>query len=201
MSSNVIYPQGGGGVDIVIPAGDSIAVYTKDEAEVYLKLNYPQFPESVTLTATVQAGQMVLGPYADGATVQINANAAEVLYSVGLSPEILELKGARLQGDPTALDATGTLTAAAILSGIVTSTTAAAVVATVDTGTLMDGAGDFAVGDSFDWSVVNTGPDSFTVTADTDHTVVGDGAVAAGTSAVFRTRKTAVGVFVTYRIG
>lgn len=58
-----------------------------------------------------------------------------------------------------------------------------------------------AVGDSIDWAVINTGPNTFTVTADTDHTLVGAGAVATATSGLFRTRKTAANTFVTYRIG
>lgn len=202
MSSNIIYPQGGGGVDITVGAGESIAIYTKDEANVLLRVTDPNMPDTYTLTATVQNGESVLGPYTSGATLRINAGAAEVLYSVGLSPQIIEQKGARIQGDPGVLDATGTLTAAMILSGIVTSTTAAAVAATLDTGAIMDTAGEFAVGDSFDWAVINTGPDTFTVTAAASgHTVVGAGAVATATSAVFRTRKTATDTFVTYRIG
>lgn len=202
MSSNIIYPQGGGGVDITVGAGESIAIYTKDEANVLLRVTDPNMPDTYTLTATVQNGQSVLGPYTSGATLRINAGAAEVLYSVGLSPQIIEQKGARIQGDPGVLNATGTLTAAMILSGIVTSTTAAAVAATLDTGAIMDTAGEFAVGDSFDWAVINTGPNTFTVTAAASgHTVVGAGAVATATSAVFRTCKTATDTFVTYRIG
>ena len=202
MSSNIIYPQGGGGVDITVGAGESIAIYTKDEANVLLRVTDPNMPDTYTLTATVQNGESVLGPYTSGATLRINAGAAEVLYSVGLSPQIIEQKGARIQGDPGVLNATGTLTAAMILSGIVTSTTAAAVAATLDTGAIMDTAGEFAVGDSFDWAVINTGPNTFTVTAAASgHTVVGAGAVATTTSAVFRTRKTATDTFVTYRIG
>ena len=99
------------------------------------------------------------------------------------------------------LNATGTLTAAMILAGIVTSTTAAGVTATLDTGTVLDAASEFAIGDSFDWSAINTGGNAFTVTASSGHTVVGAGAVAGGTSGLFRTRKTAANTFVTYRIG
>lgn len=202
MSSNVIYPQGGGGVDITVPAGESIAIYTKDEANVLLNAGYPNMPDSYTLTATVQNEQTVLGPYTDGAVLQINAGAAEVLYAVGASPSIIEQKGARIQGTPGVLNATGTLTAEMILSGIVTSTTAAGVTATLDTGAIMESAGEFAVGDSFDWSAINTGANAFTVTAAASgHTVVGDGAVAAGESGVFRTRKTDTDTFVTYRVG
>lgn len=111
----------------------------------------------------------------------------------------------RVQPAPGALNATGALTTALIRGGIVTSSTAAAVVATLDTGTVTDAAltGDnaVAVDDSWEWSVINTGPNTFTVTAATGHTLVGAGAVATATSARFLTRKTAANTFVTYRIG
>lgn len=200
MSSSVIYPQGGKGVEITLTAGESIAVYTKDQARVYRKLGYPNHPTELSLLGTVISGQTVFGAYASGATIVIEAGAAQVLYQTGLAPVITELKGARLQGDPGVLNATGTLTAAMILAGIVTSTTAAAVAATLDTGAIMETAGEFAVGDSFDWSVINTGANAFTVTASAAHTIVGAAAVAATTSATFRTRKTAASTFVTYRI-
>ena len=57
-----------------------------------------------------------------------------------------------------------------------------------------------AVNDSFDWSAIATGANSFTVTASTGHTIVGSGVVATVTSGRFRTRKTAANTFVTYRL-
>jgi hypothetical protein len=75
------------------------------------------------------------------------------------------------------------------------------VVATLDTGAIMDAAGTFAVNDAFFWSAINTGSNSFTVTAAASgHTVVGAGAVASATSGRFMTRKTAANTFVSYRI-
>lgn len=203
MSSNVVYLQGGLAVDITIPAAESIAVFTKDVAQVYRIVGYPNVPNTKNLLGTVTNGQTVFGPYASGATIRINANASEVLYQVGIDPVVTELKGQRLQGTPGVLNATGTLTAAMILSGIVTSTstTAAAVAATLDTGTVLDAASEFAIGDSFDWSAIATGANAFTVTASAGHTIVGAGAVATGTSGLFRTRKTAANTFVTYRVG
>lgn len=109
------------------------------------------------------------------------------------------------QGAPGTLNATGTLTAALLQTGIVTSTTAAVVTATLDTGTLMDttfNAGDapLLAGEGFAWSVINTGPSTFTVTAAAGHTVVGAGAVATATSARFFTRRTAANTYITYRL-
>jgi hypothetical protein len=64
----------------------------------------------------------------------------------------------------------------------------------------MDAAAQMAIGDSVDWTVINTGPNTFTVTAATGHTIVGAAAVATATSGWFRTRKTAADTFITYRL-
>jgi hypothetical protein len=74
------------------------------------------------------------------------------------------------------------------------------VAATLDTGTVMDAAGTFAVDDSFDWAIINTGGNTLTVTASTGHTIVGTATVVTVVSARFRTRKTAANTFVTYRL-
>lgn len=102
---------------------------------------------------------------------------------------------------PVAVNTTATLTIAQILSGIITSTTAAAVTGTLPTGTLSDAAGETQEDEGFEWVVINTGgTNAFTVQANTDHTLVGAGAVAANTSGRFVTRKTAANTFVTYRV-
>lgn len=110
----------------------------------------------------------------------------------------------KLQGAPDALDATGTLTAALIAKGVVTSSTASAVTATLATGAQMDTAFGTRVeiGEAVEWSAVNTGgSNAFTVTAAaTGHTVVGAGAVAANNSGLFRSKRTAANTWVTYRI-
>jgi len=64
----------------------------------------------------------------------------------------------------------------------------------------MDAASEFAIGDSFDWSVIKVGAGNFTVTAATGHTIVGVAVVTTATSALFRTKKTAANTFVTYRL-
>jgi len=108
----------------------------------------------------------------------------------------------RVQGAPGTLNTTGTLTAALISTGIVTSTTAAAVTATVDTGTAMDTAlaAEHSVNDAFDWSATATGANAFTVTAASGHTLVGSGIVSSGASGSFRSRRTAANTWVTYRL-
>lgn len=109
------------------------------------------------------------------------------------------------QPTPTAIAATATLTIAQLLTLIVTTSGTAAITLTLPTGTLCDAgvtAPTLAVNGSFDWAVINTGSSAAAVTlaAATGHTIVGATGVAIGTSAGFRTRKTAANTFVTYRM-
>lgn len=194
----IVYPNGT--VKVTIPAAESIAVFTQDVAQVFRNLGYPNFPPSSDLVGTVNNTQTVFGAYASGAEIVINAGAAPVFYEVGTGPVVQSALNPLRHSAPVALNATGALTAAAMLSGIVTSTTAAAVAGTVPTGAVLDLASEFAIGDWFDWSVIATGANAFTVTAATGHTVVGTAAVATATSGRFRTRKTAADTFITYRI-
>lgn len=198
MSYAIVYPQGR--VKITVPATESVAVYTKDSAIVSREQGYPNVPPTTDIIGTVNNTQTVFGAYASGATIIIEAGASPVLYAVGVAPVVDNIYGGRYQPDPVALNATGAVTAAAILGGIVTSTTGAAVAGTIPTGTVMEAASDWAIGDAIDWSVINTGGNTFTVTAATDHTIVGVAAVVTVTSGRFRTRKTATNTFVTYRI-
>jgi hypothetical protein len=105
-----------------------------------------------------------------------------------------------IQTTPNAVNTTATLTAAQLLAGIITSTTAAAVTGTLPTGTLLDAADNLAVDDAFEWAVIATGANAFTIAAGTDHTIVGSAVVATATSGRFRSRKTAANTFVTYRL-
>jgi hypothetical protein len=193
-----VYDQGK--ATVVIAAGESIAVATQGVATVSRILGFPNHPDTLTALGTVNNAQTVFGPYASGATIQVEAQAATVFYETGTSPVVQSFYNAQLQPAPVALDATGPLTATAILNGLVTSTTAAAVAGTLPTGAVLDLASEFAVGDSFDWSVIATGANAFTVTAAAGHTIVGTAAVATVTSGRFRTRKTAANTFVTYRM-
>lgn len=200
MSSKVVAPLGQ--VTVVLAAGESIAVFSKGVATVSQVLGYPNHPQTVSQIGTVTNGETVFGSYVSGATIIIDAGPQGALYESGTAPVVTGARDWQLQGNPVALDATGALTAAAMLGGIVTSTTAAAVAGTVPTGTIMDAADTaLAIGDSFDWSVINTGgANAFTVTAAAGHTLVGAAAVAASTSGRFRTRKTAAATYITYRL-
>lgn len=198
MSYNVIFTQGT--ETVTVPAAESIAVQSYSAASVFQQVGFPNFPNSQDLLGVVNNTTTVFGPFAAGATITIQAGASEVAYAVGTAPAVSDGGKYQLQGTPGVLNGTGTLTAAMILSGIVTSTSGAGVVATLDTGAIVDAASEFAIADSFDWSVINTGPNSFTVTASTGHTIVGVAAVATATSAAWRTRKTAANTFVTSRM-
>jgi hypothetical protein len=105
------------------------------------------------------------------------------------------------QPAPAAVDTTATLTVANIQTGIVTTSTAAAVDMTLPTGTLMDGG---IVGVQNDmatmWTVINTGPNTATLLDGVDHTIVGAAAVAADTSGRFVSRRTGTTTWVTYRV-
>jgi hypothetical protein len=197
--TNIVYPNGT--VEVTIPATESIAVYTVGKAKVSRQVGYPNYPESVSVLGEVEDEQTVFGAYASGATIIIEAGAAPVYYEIGVAPVVKsKLYAQRYQADPVAVNVTGAVSAAAILGGIVTSTTAAAVAGTVPTGAVMEAAANWTTGDAVDWSVIATGANAFTVTAASGHTLVGDAAVASGTSGQFRTRKTAADTFVTYRI-
>lgn len=119
------------------------------------------------------------------------------------------------QPSPTAKTTAVTLTAANLLTGIITAVptaTGATIAYTLPTGTLLDAAVDMAINDAFDWVLINSAlaaADTITVTAGTDHTIVGGPIVQSlhastggitGYSAQFRTRKTAANTFVSYRI-
>lgn len=197
--SNILLPNQG--VTLTIAASDKLATYSLGSYSVTKTVGYPNVP-ATTASVYSGSGANTTSAFSAATSVTIQAGNAALYYETGTGPVIVERN--RLFGyqtTPGTLDATGTLTAALILGGIVTSSTAAAVTATLDTGAVMDTVIDMDVDDSFMWSAINTGgTNAFTVTASTDHTIVGAGVVAASTSGRFLTRKTAANTFVTYRL-
>lgn len=144
------------------------------------------------------AGGFTSAAFTAPTRIELTSGSNPTFYSVGTAAFNQENP---TQPTPGALNATGTLTAALVFGGIVTSTTAAAVTATLDTGTIFDAASTFAVNDYVDWSAINTGgTNAFTVTASAGHTLSGNGVVAANTTGRFRTVKTAANTFVTHRL-
>lgn len=203
MAGSLIVPAGGR-KEVSLAASDKLAVFTRGTALIYQEVGYPQYPSKLNYLGDVVNEEYLSSAVSAAATFVIDntGNPFPALYEIGTAPVIKDegRKASSVQGDPVALNATGAITAAAILGGIVTSTTAAAVAGTVPTGTALDAAAEFAVGDSVDWSVIATGANAFTVTADTGHTLVGAAVVATATAGRFRSRKTAANTFVTYRL-
>lgn len=202
MSYSTIAPQGT--LVLALTAGQKIAVQTQGEAQVLQEVGFPNYPTQLDLIQTVVNTTYTSSAFASGATLTVNAGAFPVFYDIGTDPVVGTDGNWQRQGDPTALNATGNLTVAMIMSGIVTSTTAAAVTATPPTGTLIDGATQFAIGDSLDFSVINTGgANAFTISVGggvAGITLVGNMAVAASSSGRFRVRKTAAATFTIYRL-
>jgi len=199
--SNYLSPFGT--VTVTVPAGESIAVFSQGRVLVERLVGTPNYPSMPQQIGNFSNGQSVFGSYASGATIVITAvGGIECYYEVGTAPVVKQTRLlSPVQVAPGTLDATGTLTAALVLTGLVTSSTAAGVTATLDTGAIMEASSDWDANDTIQWSVVNTGPNTFTVTSPGGtHTVIGAGAVATLTSASFRTRRSAANTFVTYRI-
>jgi hypothetical protein len=137
--------------------------------------------------------------------------------SVGIAFSDPLLDGASVvQGAVTAKTTAVTLTPADLRSGIITATqsSGATVAYTLPTGTVMDLSGTIQVNEAFDWTLINLSAeaaDTITVTAGTNHSIVGvpicasvhssTGGAGDGSSSRWRTRKTAPNTFVTYRIG
>lgn len=186
-------------VTFTVAASDKIATYSKGGYTIVQTVGYPNLPDT-TDGVFSGSGANTTSAFSAATEVTIHAGDHPLWYETGTSPAIIE-RG-NYQGDPGTLNATGTLTAALILGGIVTSTTAAAVTATLDTGAAMDAAIDLDVGDAFDWTIINTGSSNdFTVTAAASgHTIVGVGAVQENSSSTWRTRKTAAATYVSYRL-
>lgn len=197
--STILYP--GASVDVSVAASDVIALYSEGGYKLTEQIGYPNFPDSIELIADVQSGALTTSAFSAATTVTISAGIFPVYYEVGTAAVVKAVRGEVTQGAPAALNATGALTSAMLLGGIVTSTTAAAVDGTLPTGAVLDAASTWAINEGFDFSVINTGANAFEVlAAATGHTVIGNMVVAAGTTGRFRTRKTAAETFVTYSI-
>ncbi len=202
--SNVIAVNGK--ATVIIPSNESIAVFTQGEAQVSRTIGFPQYPDQTTLIGTVRNGQTVFGSYASGATIVVESTGSQpVYYEVGTAPQVQQIRlNAQVQGDPTNITDGGSMafTAASLLSGIVTATPTAGRNVQLPTGAVLDAASEFAIGDSFDFSLVTLAAFALTITVNTNVTIVGAPATAgtAGAAARFRVRKTAADTFVVYRI-
>lgn len=108
-----------------------------------------------------------------------------------------------VQGAPTALTGAATVTAAQLANGLFTfNGTAGNLTLPAVADVEADISSASKVDAAFDFYVINIdgGSDAITVAAGTGWTLVGAGAVAAGSSGHFRARKTGVGTWTCYRV-
>ena len=104
------------------------------------------------------------------------------------------------QAAPATVNTSATITAANLKTGIITSTTAAAVTMTLPTGTDIEaGFSGIYTNMTFEFSVINTGPNTLTVGAN-GNTTVGSLTVATLTSARYALRRTGANAFTLYRL-
>jgi hypothetical protein len=130
---------------------------------------------------------------------------ATVLSGTTTSSEVLRLTNdnviAYSQTAPEAVNTTATLTVAQLKNGLITSAPASGVTMTLPTGTdTQSGFNGIYTGMAFQWSVINTGPNTVTISGATGHTVIGSSAVASGVSGRFTSRRSANNTFVSYRL-
>lgn len=184
-----------------VPASSGIAVFSPTTYVVQTQATFANYPTPVPQVVFNSSGYYTPSVYTVPTIVTIQAGGSPLYYNTGTAPVVIENQGNFTTVPVATLNATGTLTLALLSAGVVTSTTAAAVTATLETGAIMDAKAQFVVGDTIVWSAINTGAtNAFTVTASAGHTVVGSGTVALSTSARFQTTKTAANTWVTYRL-
>jgi len=155
------------------------------------------------------AKNLYIGATTDGSnTTPTVGTCSVIISSLGVTKVTIGASGLTVsdnlivkQVTPSTVSTTSTLTTAAVLNRIVQSSPSAAIILTQPTGALLDAAVQgLSPNEAIDWSVINTGTFTATIAASSGITVVGNMAVTAGTSGMFRTRKTATSTFITYRV-
>lgn len=181
---------------VLVPSGESITVFTQDVTNVSQDVG-----GVITLLGTVTSAQQMFGPFGSTTTIVIDSGAGSTNYAFGSSPIIRELIGHKIQRTPIAINVAGAIPLGALANGVITSNSLPGITCTLPAGAQVESGRFFSNDDSFDWTVIVAGLFGFTVGASAGHTIVGSASVGSGTSAIFRTRKTALNTFVTYRIG
>jgi len=166
---------------------------------------------ALTAATVMAAGDLLPIVDVSDTTDAASGTTKRIPASTLFGDPIIKIKS---QVTPSAKTVAVTLTIAELLTGIITGTHAvgATQAYTLPTGTLCEAGATFAVDTCIDWSLINLSAnavDTITVTAGADHTIVGNPIVQSanaasggiwGNSAIFRTRKTALNVFVSYRV-
>ena len=193
---------------ISVVATKQLATFSKGAYRTYRTGIFSNVPSQPILLADTPAGsaQVQSGVFSAtlDSTIVIDAYGGfPVFYEVGVSAVVKEgrLVGGQLPA-ASSQDATGTLTAAQLFTGRLTSTgVTAPSQLTLPTGTLLAAASTFAIGEFFEWSVLNTGANVVNLIANTDHTIVGGAGAAISiptlASVLVRTWQVSAGVFVT----
>ena len=203
MSYQVIFTQGT--ATVAVPAGEKIAIQSLTPANVFQEVGFPNFPEALDLLTVVDNTTYVSSAFTNATNVVIQASASGVYYSVGVAPEISNNGNWQPQPAPSNIadGASMIMTAAELLTGIITSTITANRNLQLPTGANLDLATEWAIGDSFDFTIMTLGAFVLTLIVNTGTaTIVGSPATAntAGATARFRLRKTAADTFIAYRI-
>lgn len=203
MSYQVIFSEGT--ATVTVPAGEKIAVQSLSPASVFQEVGFPNFPEALDLLTVVDNTTYVSAAFTNATNVVIQAGASGAYYSVGVAPDISNNGNWQPQPAPANIADGGSMimTAAEVLTGIVTATPSAGRNVQLPTGANLDLATEWAIGDSFDFSLITLAAFALTITVNTNVTIVGSPATAGTSGAVarFRIRKTAADTFVVYRIG
>lgn len=202
MSYQVIFTQGT--ATVTVPAGQKIAVQAFSPASVFQQVGFPNFPDSQDLLTVVENTTYVSPAFTNATIVTIQAGASGAFYSTGTAPTIGNDGNWQSQPAPANIADGGSMvmTAAELLTSIVTATPTASRNIQLPTAADLEAATVFVVNDSFDFSVVTLAAFALTLTVNTGVTIVGSPATGAGSgsAARFRIRKTAASTFVVYRI-
>lgn len=180
---------------VSVPAAQSITVFTQAVAQVFQVVG-----GDPSLLGTVTTSQQMFGPFANGADILIATGQLPAMYTIGAAPVIQNLISNIIQRAPVVMNVGGAIPAAALGNGLITSNSLLGISCSLPTGAAIEAISDFRMDDAFDWCVIAAGLFGYTVTASAGHTFVGNAAVSSGTSGYFRTRKTGVNTYITYRV-
>jgi hypothetical protein len=202
MSYQVIFAQGT--ASVTVPAGEKIAVQAFSPATVSQQVGFPNFPNVFDPLTVVENTTYVSSAFTNATVVKIEAGASGAYYSVGVAPDISNNGNWQPQAAPSNIADGGSMimTAGELLVGLVTATPTTGRNVQLPTGANLDLATEWAIGDSFDFSIITLAAFALTLTVNTGVTIVGAAATAgtSGATARFRLRKTAADTFIAYRI-
>jgi len=207
-----IYAYGSKEIDV----SADIAIFTKGSAKVYYYYNLTNMAPVYEYNQTVTNGEVVLTPGSSVGKVRIDADAEEVLYETGSSPEITLKQPSTQAVSATVGDAIKTATVVRNTiadSGTVTvaqhrdqvlyqDASGGAVTMTSATGSdLAAEFADIAVGDALlQYHASNHASNTSTISGGTGVTLVGSGAVTQ-TGGTYLLIKTAAATFDLVRVG